>query len=372
MKSKLTDLPEKILEEATRIGIELDEDVRSGTFFHVDQNTIFSQVNDIFEDQIEMMDTKQALKKYPWLEDYRWKLVDPNKDEYTKRVHDSWSGGYFMRVMPGAKVTFPLQSCLLITESLQEQRVHNIIIAEKDSDSQILTTCAQHGGGSMASHLGISEIYVKENAKLNFAMVHHWGENTIVRPRSATMIEKGGEFISNYICMTPTRDVQMYPKAFCNGENAKAVFNSILYVQPHSKMDLGSWAVLNGRGSTSELITRAIIREGSELISRGTIEGNNTQCRGHLECRGLLLDEDATLQAIPILEARKRGAELTHEAAVGKLSDQEISYLMSRGLDEDAAVGTLIRGFMDVGIMGLSPTISQEMEKIIDMVADAS
>jgi len=110
--------------------MEADEKDRSGTFYHVDQSTVYSKVNELFQGKIELMDTKAALQKYAWLEEYMWKLVDKNKDEFTRKVAEDWSGGYFMRIMPDAEVTFPLQSCLLITRKNLEQRVHNIIIAE--------------------------------------------------------------------------------------------------------------------------------------------------------------------------------------------------------------------------------------------------
>ena len=178
--------------------------------------------------------------------------------------------------------------------------------------------------------------------------------------------------LGHVVVAQPAKDVQMFPKAVCAGENSKAVFNSILYVQEGNWMDIGSWAVLEGKNSNTELNTRAICRKDSTLISRGTIEGNSSECRGHLECRGLLPDDEAVLEAIPILRATKMGAELSHEAAVGKLNEGEITYLMSRKLSEDQAVGILIRGFMDVSIMGLSPAIKEEIDKIVDLVADAS
>ncbi len=283
-----------------------------------------------------------------------------------------FSGGYFIRIKRGAKVTLPLQSCLLITERNTEQKIHNIIIAEEGSDAQIVTTCVQHTDVQQTAHLGITEIYVKKGAKLNNTMIHHWGTQTKVRPRSVIEIEDGGEFVDNYICLTPAHDVEMFPTAYCNGEDSKVLFNSVLFVQEGSHMDIGSKAVLNGRGSSAELNTRAICVGNSKLISRATVEGNSEVCRGHLECRGLVLDENSVLEAIPILRAANKGPDLTHEAAVGKLSEGEIMYLMSRKMDEDAAVGALIRGFMDVDILGLPESITKGIEEIADRVVDAS
>jgi len=371
-QNELEKIPHQILEETYRAGIEADDKNRSATFFHVDQSTIYSKVNELYEGKIELMDTKVALQKYSWLNDYMWKLVDKNKDEYTRRVAENWSGGYFMRILPGAEVTFPLQSCLLITQKHLEQRVHNIIIAEENSKAHIITSCLQHSSVPNASHMGISEIYVKKGATLNFTMIHQWSENTLVRPRSASEIGDNATFVSNYVCMRPVRDIQMYPAAFCNGENSAVSFNSIIYAHPKSKLDLGSKAVLNGKGSKAEMISRSISREGSNMTIRGLIDGSSLDCKGHLECRGLLLDENAVLESIPELIARKKGVEITHEAAVGKISEKEITYLMTRKLSRDQAVSLIIRGFMDVGILGLPDALNAEIKRIVDASTEAN
>jgi Fe-S cluster assembly scaffold protein SufB len=370
-QSDLTKIPHKILEEAQKAGLETQEKNRSATFFHLNQETVAAKVNDLYEGKVELMDIKAALKKYTWLDDYRWKLVSKDKDEFTKKVAENYSGGYFMRILPGAEISFPLQSCLMITERNLEQRVHNIIIAEEGSKAHIITSCVQHSSVPKAAHLGISEIYVKKNAMLNFTMIHQWSEDTLVRPRSAAQIDDKATFVSNYVCMRPVRDVQMYPVAYCKGESSRVSFNSILYGQKNSLLDIGSKAVLSGRGSKAEMISRAISREGSKMIIRGMIEGNNSECKGHLECRGLLMDDESLMQSIPELVASKKGVEITHEAAVGKISEKEVTYLMTRRLSRDQAVSLIIRGFMDVSILGLPEALNNEIKNIVNSSAGA-
>jgi uncharacterized protein len=370
-ESDLTKLPHKILEEAQKAGLETDEKNRSGTFIHLNQETIASKVNEVYEGKLELMDIKAALKKYSWLQDYMWKLVGKDKDEYTKKVAEDYSGGYFMRILPGAEIAFPLQSCLMITQRNLEQRVHNIIIAEENSKAHIITSCVQHSSVPKASHMGISEIYVKKGAMLNFTMIHQWSEDTLVRPRSGAQVEDKATFVSNYVCMRPVRDVQMYPVAYCNGEDSRVSFNSILYGHKNSQLDIGSKAVLTGKGSKAEMVSRAITREGSKMIIRGMIEGDNTDCKGHLECRGLIMDNDSFMQSIPELIATKKGVEITHEAAVGKISEKEITYLMTRKLSREQAVSLIIRGFMDVSILGLPEALNKEIKIIVDSSAGA-
>ncbi len=370
-ESDLTKIPHQILEEAQKAGLETDEENRSGTFVHLDQKTIEARVGELYEGKIELMDIKDAFKKYAWLEDYWWKLVSKDKDEYTKKVAEDFSGGYFMRILKGAEIAFPLQSCLLITQRNLEQRVHNVIIAEEDSKAHIITSCLQHSTVPNASHLGISEIYVKKGAMLNFTMIHQWSEKTLVRPRSGAQVDDKATFVSNYVCMRPVRDVQMYPVAYCGGEESRVSFNSILYGHKKSQLDIGSKAVLTGKGSKAEMVSRAIARAGSKMIIRGMIEGDNPDCKGHLECRGLLMDDESFMQSIPELIAKKKGVEITHEAAVGKISEKEISYLMTRRLSREQAVSLIVRGFMDVSILGLPDALNKEIKAIVGSSASS-
>jgi len=370
-QNDLTNIPHKILEEAQQAGIEAQDKNRSATFFHLNQETIAAKVNESYEGKLELMDIKAALKKYSWLEDYMWKMVSKDKDDYTKKVAEDYSGGYFMRILPGAEISFPLQSCLMITERNLEQKVHNIIIAEENSQAHIITSCLQHSSVPKASHLGVSEIYVKKGAMLNFTMIHQWSENTIVRPRTGALVQDKATFISNYVCMRPVRDIQMYPVAYCEGEDSRVSFNSILYGQKNSVLDIGSKAVLRGRGSKAEMISRAITREGSKMTIRGMIEGHNSDSKGHLECRGLIMDNESFMQSIPELIATKKGVEITHEAAVGKISEKEITYLMTRKISREQAVSLIIRGFMDVSILGLPDALNSEIKSIVHSAAGA-
>ena len=105
--NSLTKIPHQILEEATQAGLETQENNRAGTFFHLNQETITSKINSLYEGKLELMDIKIALQKYSWLKDYMWKLVSKDKDEYTKRVAEKYSGGYFMRILPGVEIASP-------------------------------------------------------------------------------------------------------------------------------------------------------------------------------------------------------------------------------------------------------------------------
>jgi uncharacterized protein len=365
----LTELPHRILETAMRAGMDTSERGRSASYFHVDNQTVYSTINRMFEGRIEMMDVKEAIKKYDWLIDYMWNAVKEDTDDVTRAVAKEYSGGYFMRILKGAEIDFPLQSCLMLSRKNVKQRIHNIIISEEGSKARIISGCVTEKDVE-GEHYGVSEFYLKKGASLNFTMIHNWDEKTFVRPRSAAIIDENASFVSNYICLQPVADLQMYPKAYCIGDNSRARFNNIIYSGGNSKISAGSLIDLQGVGSSGEIISRNIARDSAQILAPGKLLGNNVKVRAHMECRGLLLNNGASIGAIPELHARFKDVDLSHEAAVGKIADKEINYLMSRGLSREQATSAIVRGFLDVDILGLPQSLADEVERIVDSLIE--
>ncbi|KPV62116.1 MAG: cysteine desulfurase activator complex subunit SufB [Candidatus Bathyarchaeota archaeon BA1] len=136
----------------------------------------------------------------------------------------------------------------------------------------------------------------------------------------------------------------MYPVAYCRGINSRARFNTILYGIGNSYMNVGSKAILQGTGSRAEVIARAIATDNAQIYARGTLIGEQKDSKAHLECRGLLVSDTAFIHAVPELIGRVSGTDLSHEAAVGKIAEDQIQYLMARGFSEDEAESLIVRG----------------------------
>ena len=149
------------------------------------------------------------------------------------------------------------------------------------------------------------------------------------------------------------------------GENATVRFNSVLVAAPHSAMDVGSRVFLDAERSRTEIVSRAITT-GGRIVARGYIEGNAPDVKGHLECRGLILEEKGLIHAIPELKGTLAGIDLSHEAAVGKIAEEEVEYLMTRGLTRAEATATIVRGFLRVEIEGLPPMLNAELQRAIE------
>ncbi|MCW3130776.1 MAG: SufD family Fe-S cluster assembly protein [Methanophagales archaeon] len=362
--NSLNEIPAEYQQDLLDAGIEPSEKDRSGSFLQQDCSVVFSTVK---YPGLELMSTEDALKGHNWLKDYLWKAVPVDMDKYTAEVELEQTHGYFIRSEAGKKVTMPVQSCLFITSDKIGQKVHNIIIAEEDSELHIITGCSVSHAVNSALHLGVSEFYVKRGAKITFTMIHNWNRGMEVRPRSAVVIEDDGVFISNYILMTPVKSLQMYPTVYCVGKNARATFQTIVYAHGDAKIDIGSRAVLRGEGSRTEIISRVIATDRAEVIARSDVIGEGANAKGHIECRGLMLSDTAKIDSIPELRATRKDLDLSHEAAVGKIAEEEIQYLMARGLSEEEATSVIIRGFLNVDITGLPDALARETKRMFDL-----
>jgi Fe-S cluster assembly scaffold protein SufB len=359
---KKVELNREDQERLAQSGIELGMANRCGSYLQMNQDVMHSTCA---EEGIEVLPYAIAMEKYPWLSGYAWKLVQKDKDEYTRYVAAQEKPvGYVIIARKGTSNILPIQACLFLGRE-QIQHVHNILIAEEGAELHIISGCASGSHvGKGGAHYGISEFYIAKNAKISFTMIHTWGEEIEVYPRSAARVGENGVFLSNYVCMKPVKMVQMYPTAHLEGEHSVARFSSVVISTENSHLDLGSRAILAAKGASAELVTRAISRGGS-IISRGHIKGMVKDTRGHLECKGLILS-DGVIYAIPEIEGSVVGTELSHEAAVGKIAQEEIEYLMSRGLDEEMATATIIRGFLDVKIAGLPDVLQNQIDAAID------
>ena len=357
----LCTMPEAEQERLLMSGLDVTKKERSGTFFQKDTSVIHCHTQ---QEGIEVIPIQRALEEYDWIEDYYWKLVAVDTDKYTSAAELELHDGYVIRALPGSKSIYPIQACLYLDKDGLQQNVHNIVIAEENAEVHIITGCSTSPHMRRGLHVGVSEFFVKKNAKVSFTMIHNWAEEMQVRPRSVAQVEEGGLFLSNFICMKPLRSLQMYPTTHLVGKDAVARFYSIIVGSPGSEYDMGGRVFLKEEGTRAEIVARAI-SNGGKIIARGHLIGKVPGVKAHLECRGLLLN-GGLIHAIPELEGDVDDVELSHEAAVGKIAQEEIAYLMSRGLSEDEATSTIVRGFLSVDIPGLPAPLKAEIDKAIE------
>jgi len=360
----LKTLPVLDRDRLIQAGIDTSEDGRAGTYIQMDTAVVHAHAK---QEGLEVIPIKEALKKHEWAREHYWKLVSVDADKYTAAAELNLHDGYVIRALPGTKAVWPVQACLYLDKDNISQYVHNLVIAEEGSELHVISGCATSPRLKRGLHVGISEFYVKKNAKLSFTMIHHWAEEVMVRPRSVGIVEEGGLFLNNYICMKPVRSLQMYPTTHLVGRGAVARFYSILVGTPGSEMDVGGRILLKAEDTRAEIIARAITN-GGKIINRGDLVGEMAGVKAHLECKGMILN-GGIIHAIPELQGKADGVEMSHEAAVGKIAQEEILYLMSRGLSEDEAISTIVRGFLSVDIPGLPTELQQEIDRAVDMTS---
>lgn len=337
-------------------GIDLSEKTRAGSFMQQDNNILFSRS---LLEGVEVVAIEEALKNIPDAKERYGTAFQLLGRDFVKETH----GGYFIRVKKGKIVEMPVQACLFLKSAQFHQKVHNIIVVEEGAQLYLITGCSSANSATEGIHLGITEFFIQKGGYLNSTMIHSWKEDITVRPVSIALVEEGGTFVSNYVSLRPVKEVVMYPTAVLLGENARASMNSLILSHPNALHDIGSRVIFKAKNTQAEIISRTVSL-GGKAIARGELKAEAPNVKAHLECRGLILSEKGTVSAIPELETEWRDVDMSHEAAIGRVSDEEIEYLSARGMSRNEAQSIIIRGFMDVNILGLPDALKKDISSL--------
>lgn len=274
--------------------------------------------------------------------------------------------GYFIHLPPNTKHS--VQTCFLTAQDGLIQNVKNVIIAEANSELEIFTGCLSNSHVRTNTHNATTDIFVRENAKVTFNMVHSWGENSKVYPHTRVYVEKGGTYISNYVVWDKVKEIVSNPKVFLD-DNAKSIMQTLAYVHPESKLDLGGATTLTGKNSSGEILS-SVVSNGGVFTTQTVMEGNGNDSRGHIECNALLLNPEGKVTAIPQLQSNNDKTQLTHEASLGRISNEEIEYLQTKGISSNRAKSLIIQGFANRSIQNMPDSIKQKMESILNQAKD--
>ena len=354
------------VEVMASLGVYVKGVARSGSYILRDFHPLCLVAD---SDDIELLPIADALKRYDWLrEKYYWKAVPADLDEYTVRCASAPEPqGYFLHVKKEAKVPFPVQACLYIARGGIAQVVHNVVILEEDTELRLITGCATGPSVTRVAHLGVSEYYVGKNARLTNTMVHSWGPEVVVRPRSGAVVEEGGVFVSNYVLLRPAKSIQADPRTWLNGAGASAKYLTIILGSKDSTIDIGGEVYLNAEDTSAELAHRAVCT-GGHIYQRGLLIGS-APCQAHVDCAGIVLNagEEGFIQSIPGLKALHPEARMSHEASIGRIAPEQVSYPQSRGMEEHEAISLIIRGFLGAEIVGLSPELDARIAEIAEL-----
>jgi len=358
-------LKQEDLDALAQVGIHMYQVKHSG-FFMLKDLSPFQVVS--LDQGYELLPIGDALERYDWLKErYFWKAVPESLDEITQACGAEKPQGYFLRVYKGAKVLLPCQTALYMAREGLSQIIHNVVILEEDSELQLITGCVSGSHVSRGKHMSIDEQYVGNNAKLVNKMIHAWEPGIQVYPRSGTIVEAGGQYESAYIALKSPKSLESYPVTRLNGEQASAKLLSIVLADAGSRIEIGGDVYLNADEISAELVHRGV-SAGGEIVQKGTLVGNSS-CKAHVDCAGMLLDQDGlgTIESVPGIKVLDPEAQLSHEASIGKIAPNQIEYLQSRGLDEQEATSLLIRGFLGAQIEGFGSQIDEQISRIAEL-----
>ena len=277
---------------------------------------------------------------------------------------NSWKdySGYFIRVNEGNVSS--VQTCFLTSQDGLEQRVQNVIVVEDNAQLDVFTGCLSNSHVKGNVHNAIVDMFVGKNAKLTFNMIHSWGESSKVYPKTRIYVDQGGTVISNYIVWDKVKEIVANPKVHLK-KNAKAVMQTLSYVHKESNLDLGGNLYLDGENSSGEILS-SVVSNGGTFKTESIIEGIGNGSKGHIECNALLLNDGGNVSAIPQLISKNSDTQLSHEAYLGKISNEEIEYLQTKGISESKAQEIIVKGFANKSLENMPDTVKSKMSEILE------
>ena len=242
-------------------GIILNESSRSGTMVVRNHQPVCLTYN---RDKFEMFPISAALERYDWLrEKYYFKAVPADYDEAVKSCAEQKKPlGFFIHVKKGADVTLPCQAAMYMASENVAQLVHNVVVLEDDSHLELITGCMTHHSVNTGLHLAVEEHYIGKNARFVSTMIHSWGSDVMVYPRTGTIVEENGRYESNYISLRAAEQVMSDPQTYLNGKGASAKYLTVVLGAPGSVIDTQGKVYLNAEDTSAELAHRGVCTGG--------------------------------------------------------------------------------------------------------------
>jgi len=373
----LKDLDDVGKQRIQAVGQRPDEGDRTGSHLQYDSSTVYIGYTDLakqtflpkYPEGLIVMDTDDAIRRHPWVEKFAYRIVPINLDKYTAWCSANSIGGVFVWVKEDVVVDWPVQACFYLGANRLAQLPHNLIVAEPGSKVHLISGCVMHPGCEIALHGCITEIYIGKGAEVTWTMIHNFKPKFQVRPKIGVIVEESATYRENYILTGAADSVQLYPTAILRGKGARASIRALMFGRARSDVDVGAAIIFTGENTRGEIISRTVVTDEANVRLRGTLKSFKSNTKGHMECRALLLSDKAEAHAYPTLRSTVSGAELTHEAAVGKIAEEQLLYLMSRGLSKEEATSMIARGFLDTDIPGLPRVLQGEISRLVSMTA---
>jgi len=370
MKGDWSQVPQDIKDTFDRLGIpEAEKTSLAGVGAQFDSELVYHNIRkEIAAQGVIYSDVESALHgEYgDMIREHFMKLVTPRDHKFAALHGAVWSGGSFVYVPKGVKLDIPLQSYFRLNSPGAGQFEHTLIIVEEDAYLHFIEGCSAPKYSVANLHAGCVEIFIRKNAKVRYSTIENWSKNMYNLNTKRAIVEEGGsiEWVSGSF---GSRVSYLYPMSILNGEGARAEFNGVTFAGAGQDLDTGAKIVHNAPNTTSYINSRSISKGGGKNTYRSSIyiSEKAKNSKSAVTCESLMLDNISTSDTIPVMDVRTKDADVGHEASIGRISDESIFYLMSRGFSEEDAKAMIVSGFADNISKELPLEYAVEMNNLI-------
>lgn len=365
------EVPTEIKETFDKLGVpESEQKYLSGASNQFESEVVYHKNLKELEDLgVIFTDTDTALREHPDLiKEYIGKIVPASDNKYAALNSAVWSGGSVIYVPKGVKVEKPVQSYFRINSERMGQFERTLIIVDEGASIHYVEGCTAPLYSKDSLHAAVVEIFVKKGGHCRYSTVQNWANNIVNLVTKRTLVEDDGhmEWIDGNI----GAGINMkYPACILKGKNSKGTTVSIAFAGPGQYQDTGAKMIHLGEGSTSTIISKSICRGGGKVNYRGTTScgPNAIGARSHVECDTLILDDISSSDTIPTNSGANADMYIEHEATVSKVNEEQLFYLMSRGLSEAEATEMIVMGFIEPFSAELPMEYAVELNRLIKL-----
>ncbi|MDR1791119.1 MAG: Fe-S cluster assembly protein SufB [Propionibacteriaceae bacterium] len=366
------DLPDDIKRTYDRLGIPEAEKARlvAGVAAQYESEVVYHKINEELRRQgVVFLDTDTGLKEYPELfEEYFATAVPVGDNKFSALNTAVWSGGSFIYVPPGVDVTIPLQAYFRINTENMGQFERTLIIADEGSHVHYVEGCTAPIYKSDSLHAAVVEIFIKKNARVRYTTIQNWSTNVfnLVTKRATCYEGATMEWIDGNIGSKVT---MKYPAVLLAGEHSRGETLSIAFAGEGQHQDAGSKMIHAAPHTSSSIISKSVARGGGRASYRGLVKVNPGahHAASSVKCDALLVDSISRSDTYPYVDVREDDVAMAHEATVSKVSEDQLFYLMSRGMSEDEAMAMVVRGFVEPIARELPMEYALELNRLIEL-----
>jgi Fe-S cluster assembly protein SufB len=370
------DVPEDVKKTFDKLGIpEAEKKFLAGVGAQYESEVVYHSLRKDLEKQgVLFLDTDTALKEQPEIfKKYFGKIIPPEDNKFAALNSAVWSGGSFIYIPPGIKVDMPLQAYFRINAENIGQFERTLIIADEGSEVHYIEGCTAPVYSSESLHSAVVELVAHKNAHLRYTTIQNWSNDVynLVTKRAYAYEGAKVEWIDGNI---GSRLTMKYPGIYLMGERAYGETLSIAFAGKNQHQDTGAKMVHLAPNTTSKITSKSVSRLNGRSTYRGllNVAKGATNVKASVRCDALLLDDTSKTDTYPYMEINQEDATITHEATVGKIGDEQIFYLMTRGFSEEEALTLIVNGFMEPFTKELPMEYAVELNRLIKLEMDGS